>query len=464
MTIFKAYDIRGKYPEQLDESKAQAIGWATAKFLKAKKMVVGRDARVSSDPLFHSLAAGLNEAGAEVTDIGQVTTPMSYFACGFYEFDGSIMVTASHNPGNYNGFKICREKAIALSEETGLQDIKKLTEQRTAKSIEPRALPRRQAGKSREPRTKVLNIQADYKKYILSFVKNLRPLKIAVDTANGVVGPVFNEIFKDSPLKITPLFFEPDGRFPNHEPNPMEDKNIILLQETILKTKADFGVAFDGDGDRCVFLDENGQRISSDFITSLIARELLSSEQGTMNNEQFNKSDRPAVVYDLRSSWLVREEITKYGGQPIRERVGHAFIKSTMRRHNAICGGELSGHYYFRSNYFADSALIAFAHILTVVSKENKSFSEIIKPLQRYHSSGEVNFKVTDKDSKIKEIAQLFPDGKQDSLDGLTVEYPDWWFNVRKSNTEPLLRLNVEAKTKEILEENKDKLFKILEQ
>ncbi|MCK4909624.1 MAG: phosphomannomutase/phosphoglucomutase, partial [Planctomycetes bacterium] len=305
MTIFKAYDIRGKYPEQLDESKAQAIGWATAKFLKAKKMVVGRDARVSSDPLFHSLAAGLNEAGAEVTDIGQVTTPMSYFACGFHEFDGSIMVTASHNPGNYNGFKICREKAIALSEETGLQDIKKLTGDKQQATSD----------KTPDVKYKSLDIKNDYKKYILSFVKNLRPLKIAVDTANGVVGPVFNEIFKDSPLKITPLFFEPDGRFPNHEPNPMEDKNIILLQETILKTKADFGVAFDGDGDRCVFLDEQGRRISSDFITSLIARELLSSEQGTMNNEQFNKSDQPAVVYDLRSSWLVREEITKYGGQ-----------------------------------------------------------------------------------------------------------------------------------------------------
>ncbi|MEK7449845.1 MAG: phosphomannomutase/phosphoglucomutase [Planctomycetota bacterium] len=454
MSIFKAYDIRGKYPAELDEAKARVIGRAAAEFLKAKNIAVGQDVRTSSPSITRALISGLHQAqivsgqaGASVTDIGVVTTPMSYFASGFYKFDATIMITASHNPAEYNGFKICRENAMALSEATGLKEIEKLTEGLSVTAVAGKTI----SHQSSEP-DKKLDIRNDYKKHILSFCKLSHPLNIVVDTANGTVGPIFDYIFKDSPLKVTPLFFEPDGRFPNHEPNPMKDENLKTLKETVREIKADFGVAFDGDGDRCVFLDEQGERIASDFITALISRELLSEENGA------------AIVYDLRSSRLVREEVVKYGGQPIRERVGHAFIKETMRRQNAVFGGELSGHYYFRSNYFADSALIAFAHILNTVSKHDQPFSEIIKSSLggRYYNSGELDFEVTEPDAKIAETAKLFSDGKQDWLDGLTVEYPDWWFNLRKSNTEPLLRLNVEAGAKEKLEEVKKKLITLL--
>lgn len=469
MSIFKAYDIRGEYPLELDESKACSIGWALVRFLKSNlpegkgqsgkksnyqpKIVVGRDIRLSSPLLSRSLIKGLLEGGAEVTDIGEVTTPMLYFASGFYHFDGSVMVTASHNPPQYNGFKICREKAIALSENTGLRDIEKIC-------AEYKANDKR---KVKDALT-LKDIRADYKKFIRRFMicnKVKDTIKIVADAANGSVGPVFEEIFgreylSSQKIKIIPLYFKPDGRFLNHEPNPMKDESLRNIKMVIKKEKANLGVAFDGDGDRVVFLDEKAERIPNDLITVIIAREIL------------RESKKTSIVYDLRSSRIVSEEIKRLGGNPVRERVGHAFIKATMRKYNASFGGELSGHYYYRDNFFADSALITFVYILNILIRENRLISSIIKPLEQYFSSGELNFVVKDKEEKIEEIIREFSpgsdrqDGKIDYLDGVTIEYDDWWFNLRSSNTEPLLRLNIEAKTNKQLKTAMRRLGKIL--
>lgn len=474
MSIFKAYDIRGKYPSELDESKACAIGWALVRFLKSKKksnyqpkIVVGRDIRLSSPSLSGSLIKGLLEGGAKVTDIGEVTTPMLYFACGFYRFDGSVMVTASHNPPQYNGFKICREKAIALSENTGLRDIEKIC---TGYKVDDK----------RKVKDALISkdIIADYKEFIRRLIrwdKVKDTIKIVVDATNGSVGPIFDEIFSEylsgqtcairklgresieySKIKIIPLYFKPDGRFLNHEPNPMKDENLRKIKMVMKKERANLGVAFDGDGDRVIFLDEKAERITNDLITVIIAREIL----------RVNK--KTSIVYDLRSSRVVSEEVKRLGGNPVRERVGHAFIKATMRKYNAAFGGELSGHYYYRDNFFADSALITFVHILNILTRENKLISRIIKPLKQYFSSGELNFVVEDKEKKIEEIIRKFlpgsgrQGGKIDYLDGVTIEYDDWWFNLRPSNTESLLRLNIEAKTNKQLKTAMRRLGKSL--
>lgn len=451
MSIFKAYDIRGKYPSELDKAKALAIGWATARFIRrhektagAPKIAVGRDVRLSSKSLSDNLIRGLLAGGARVTDIGLATTPMSYFACGFYKFDGSVMVTASHNPPEYNGFKICRAKARALSENTGLREIEKSAGQfrnRGDNSGPSKATP------------KQLDITKDYKKFILARVKPLKGrIKIAVDFTNGSVGPIFDHIFKGlKGLSISGLYARPDGRFPNHEPNPMKDENIRALRRAVRKERADLGVAFDGDGDRVIFLDEQGRRIPNDLITALLAEEVLTDHPGGY------------VVYDLRSSRTVREQIAALGGRPVRERVGHAFIKATMRKHNAVFGGELSGHYYYRDNYFADSALLTFIHIINIANRKKQPISGLIKPLQKYAQSGELNFIVPDKEGKIAEIKRAFSGGRIDYLDGITVNYPDWWFNLRTSNTEPLLRLNIEAETPARLNSARRKIEKLIQ-
>ncbi len=427
MSIFKAYDIRGIFPSELDEKIAHKIGWATARFLKARRVLVGRDIRLSSPVIAAAAIEGMRAAGVDVSDIGLVTTPMCYFATGRLGFDGSLMVTASHNAPEYNGFKLCREKAIPLSEDTGIRQIERLC-------AETADLPAGRAGK-----LETIDIKAEYVTEMAKFVRDVKPLKVCVDTTNGSVGTVFPELARRLPIKVTELFFAPDGRFPNHGPNPMKDENTVSLRKAIADTRSDFGVAFDGDGDRCLFFDERGQRVPSDFITALLAREALSHEAGA------------AVVYDLRSSDVVPEEVESRGGCAIRSRVGHAFIKNTMRQRNAVLGGELSGHFYFRDNYYADSGLLAFIRMLNIISAEGKPFSEMLAPLKRYHATGEVNFHVDDPDKRIEALAAAFKEGRQDRLDGITVRFAEWWFNVRKSNTEPVLRLNLEARSGETM-------------
>ena len=438
MGIFKAYDIRGIYPEEINEETGAKIGSAFAQFLGSKEIVVGRDMRNSSPNLAREAIKGIVAAGGRVFDIGMVSTPMVYFAVGHYGYGGGMMTTASHNPAQYNGFKLCRENAIPISGDTGLEDIEATVEG-------AKTLPTDGKGEVVEK-----DILPDYKKHLLSFVRGIGALKIVVDSGNGIVGTFLPEIMDDLPCEIIPLFFEPDGNFPNHEANPLKDENIRDLKAKVLETGANLGVAFDGDGDRCMFVDENGERVSSDIITALIAQNLLKRDKGAK------------IVYDLRSSWALPKGIEKGGGVPIRERVGHSFIKATMRRENALFGGELSGHYYYRDNFYADSGMITMIEVLNIVSSAKTKLSDLANPFKNFFATGELNFEVEDKDGKMKELAQVFADGKIDYLDGVSVEYSDWWFNVRKSNTEPLLRLNLEAKTKEGMVEAKNRVMKVL--
>lgn len=445
MSIFKAYDIRGIYPEEINEGTAEQIASAFATIENLKTVAVGRDARLSAPKISSAVIKGLVSAGVDVLDIGFTTTPMCYYTTGKYNLDGSIMVTASHNPPNYIGFKISRKNAIPLSDKTGLLEIKSVIEKKTFRKSNYVG-----SVKSKD----VLN---EYKKHILStvditiFEKVKRRVKIAVDTANGCVGPFFKRIFSSiKNVDFVQLFFEPDGNFPNHEPNPLKEKNLYALKDAVIKTKSDFGACFDGDGDRVIFVDENANTVKAYYITILIAEEILSREPHSH------------IIYDLRSSKVVAEKISSSGGKPIKERVGHAFIKDTMRKYDSPFGGELSGHFYFKKNFFTDSALLAFIYLLYIYAKKNHKFSRLIEPLKVYHPSGEINFHCKEKDEMIERLSNVFLDGKQEKLDGLSVYYDNWWFNVRKSNTEPLLRLNVEANTKEILDEKLKKFKEII--
>ncbi len=443
--IFKGYDVRGLYPEEVNEDVARRIGTAMVHFLRQQKgsikdVVVGRDMRDSSTPLARALIEGIVSTGVNVMDIGVVATDVSYFAVAKYGYDGSVSVTASHNPAEYNGFKICREQAVPVGLETGLAKIRDMT-------IHP---PARQdvqhPGKVIEK-----DVLEEYKAHVHSFIRNIRAMRIVVDAGNGMAGKMVPLVFEGLPCEIVPLYFELDGTFPNHEADPLKLKNLKDLQERVREEKAQLGVAFDGDADRVCFVDEKGEAIGSDIITALISREFLGEDKGA------------TIIYDLRSSWVVKEEIERNGGVPYREKVGHAFIKATMREKNAIFGGELSGHYYFRDNFYADSGMIAFIEMLNILGRKRVSMSNLVAPLKKYYSSGEINFTVEDKDAKIDELAKNFRDGKVDRLDGVTAEYRDWWFNVRKSNTEPRLRLNVEARSRDVMERAIKRISGIIE-
>lgn len=429
--IFKNYDILGIYPDELNEYTSEKIGMATTIFLKSikgdiKNIVVGRDVRPSSKSLANSFKKGIIKAGVNAIDIGEVSTDTTCFAVGYYNYDAGITVTASHHPSNYNGFKICHEKAMPISFDTGLSKILEIARQT------------RLPTSARSGKVITKNVFDDYNRFVRNFAHNIRPLKVVVDAGNGMAGKIVSKIFEDLPCEIIPLYFKPDGTFPNHGPEPLQKENLVDLQEKVRTAKAHLGVAFDGDADRCVFVDENGQPVACDLITAIISTELLKKNKGS------------TVVYDLRSSWTVSEEVKNAGGRPYREKVGHSHIKAAMREKNAIFGGELTGRYYFKNNFYSDSGVIALIEILNILSRKNVPMSNLVSPLKRYFSTGEIEFEVEDKDNKIKQIAQHFKDGKIDYLDGITVEYEDWWFNLRKSNTGPMLKLNLEAKTKKI--------------
>ncbi len=419
--VFKAYDIRGVVPDELDERLAERIGAATARFMGAHRLAVSRDMRTTSVAMSEALMRGIMLAGCDVADLGLASTDANYFATGFYPVDGGIQTTASHNPPEYNGFKVSRKHAVPVGAGSGLENIRNLV---NGPPIRPAA--------NRGSREEV-NVIADFSDHVLSFASDIAPLKIVIDAGNGMAGRMLPPILDALPVEAKQLYFDLDGTFPNHEANPLKEENCADLQAAVRETGADLGAAFDGDADRCVFVDERGEIINCDLITALIAGALL-RERGSST-----------VLYDVRSSRVVPEEIRKWGGIPCRERVGHAFIKATMRRRDAICGGELSGHFYFRDNYYADSGAIALVTVLNILSEQKKPFSHILAPLRRYAQTGEINYEVDDKDAKIAEIGQVFADGKIDHTDGITVEYEDWWFNVRASNTESLLRLNLEA-------------------
>ena len=452
--IFKAYDVRATYPNPLNEESAWKVGHATAQFLKRSRqgvspdqkvkredtIVVGRDMRPSSPDLAKSLMDGIRSVGMRVVDVGMVDTSFIYFAINHLDCVGGVMTTASHNPIQYNGFKISGPKAKPIGAASGLDDIKRIASQLRVGQTGLTGAYEQQ------------DLWQPYRAHVLRFLDLKRPLRVAIDASNGMAGKMVPAVFGGLPnLEITPLLFEITGSF-THDPNPLVESNLKMLQDLMAGTKPDLGVCFDGDADRCIFLDEKGRSIGCDLITALLARDFLEMPE--------NKGS--TIVYDLRSSHVVPDEVRAAGGVPRRDRVGHAFMKKTLADTKGVFGGELSGHFYFRDNFYADSGAIAFARLLSVLSRTSGSLSSLIDPLKRYFQTGEVNFQVEDKDGKIRELADIYKNGQIDYLDGLTVEFKDWWFNVRKSNTEPLLRLNLEANTKELMEQKFKELKKVL--
>jgi len=435
MGIFKAYDIRGIYPTDINESVAESIGRAYITFTGAKKIVVGCDMRPHSEAMFRGLARGITMQGADVIDLGLCSTPMSYFANAFFKADGSVMITASHNPGEWNGCKLCRDHAIPISGATGIGDIRKIVE---AGAYAPC---------STQGKVTQYNIQNDYNKFVRSFLKTDRKLKVVCDFANAM-GSYEIAGIRDA-FEIIPMYEELDGTFPNHEANPLKTDTLDAIRKKVVEVGADFGAAFDGDADRCGFVDDKGQIIPMDLFTALIAQDILSRGPAT-------------ILYDLRSSRSVRECIEENGGKAIMSRVGHAFIKAQMRENDAVFAGELSGHYYFKENSTAECQALSFIMLSNLICKSGKKVSELVAPLCKYFSSGEINSKVADVKPILAEIKKRYADGHLFELDGVSSEYADWWFNVRASNTEPLLRLIVEADTKELMEEKRDELLKLI--
>ena len=439
-TIFKAYDIRGIYPQQINEKIAYNIGRAFATYLHPRNVAVGRDMRLSSPQLFQNLTRGIIDSGSDVIDIGLCSTDGLYFAVGKFGYDAGIMVTASHNPPSYNGMKMCKKEAVPLSGEQGIDQIKQLV----IKGEFPEA---KSNGKIKKH-----DIQTEYIDHLISFIdpKTIKPFKIVVDAGNGMAGKIVPDLFQKLPCEVIPMYFELDGSFPNHIPSPIEPENIKPLRDRVLKEKADLGAAFDGDADRMFLVDENSKTLGGDMVTALVAKNLLKKEKNA------------TILYNLICSKTVPRIIKEGGGKAIRTRVGHALIKPLMKKYNAIFGGEHSGHFYFRNNWFADSGLIALLVCLEFISEEDKPLSVLIKSMDKFFRSGEINFKVKDQIQKMKEVENHFSDGKIDHLDGLTVEFKDWWFNLRPSNTEPLIRLNIEASTPQLLEQKKKDLIKLI--
>ena len=433
--IIKAYDIRGKVGSELSATVAEKIGFAFGNWLPEKNaVVVGRDMRPDSLELSQAIIKGLAEQGREVWDIGEVTSDMIYFTVGKFGLAGGAMITASHNPGEYNGIKLCREEAKPVGEESGLFEIRDVV----IKNLTSDTVLTNIKGVIKER-----DVTDDWIEHVLSFIDadELKPLKVAVDAGNGMAGKIFPELEPHVPFYITEMFFELDGTFPNHIANPLDPNNLVDLQKMISQEKCDVGVAFDGDGDRAVLVDEKGEALSGSVMTAILAKFIL------------EKYPNSTVLINAICGRIAEETITSNGGKCIRTRVGHSFIKADMRENNAVFAGEHSGHYYFKENYMADSGLIAATIMLYIMSLSNKPLSQIAAPFrQAYVQITETNFEIIDKDAVLKKIAEVFSGDKQDNLDGLSVNFKDSWFNIRASNTEPLLRLNAEAKTEDELD------------
>ncbi len=438
-SMFKAYDIRGIYPEQLNEDTICQIGKAFVEFVKPKNVVIGYDIRLSAKSLFEALSQGIMDMGVDVVALGEVSTDMVYFAVPWCGCDSGIMLTASHNPPQYNGMKLVREQSIPISGDTGIYQIRDLaTEQKFT-----------QGHKKGDIISK--DIYAEYVQHVLSFINPgvLKPYRIVADAGNGVGGKVVSGIVKDLPVQIIPMNFEPDGRFPNGEPNPLLEEKRIGIMERVKQEKCDLGVAWDGDADRCFFIDENGEFIDGYYITALLAEAFLKKKPGSK------------IIFDPRLIWANIDIVKQYDGIPIINKSGHAFIKERMRKEDALFAGEMSAHYYFRDNYYADNGMIPLVLILELMSITNKSLSELLLPLKsKYFISGEINCLVDSPSEKIREIEEYYKDGELSYVDGLSVEYPAWRFNLRASNTEPFIRLNIEAKNKGLLEEKTAELEK----
>ncbi|MBI2541221.1 phosphomannomutase/phosphoglucomutase [Candidatus Woesearchaeota archaeon] len=445
--IFKAYDIRGIYGQNLDEDTAYKIGRAFAYFLKCKDVVVGTDMRVSSPKLSKAFMKGIVEQGANAIFIGQVCTDAAYFASGFLN-KPSVMFTASHNPKQYNGMKMSKAGAVPINENTGLKAMQKIIESGECNKVKI----------SRKGRIIKKQILKEYAKHVKGFIaiKKLKKLRIAVDAGNGMAGKVVPLVYKSLPAEIVPLYFRLDGNFPNHPADPSKFENLVELQKTVKEKNCDFGMAFDGDADRIFFVDENGNVVNSSLISSLIIKNILTK----------NKNKSQKIIHNVVCSHIVPDTIRKFGGVPIIERVGHSFIKETMRKTKALFACEHSAHYYYRKNYRADSGIITSLIVSEIISKENKKLSELLDEFRKYSTIEETNAEVKDKQSKMREIEDAYKKQnpkKISKLDGITIEFENWWFNVRPSNTEPLLRLNLEASSERLMKKKKEELMDIIE-
>jgi phosphomannomutase len=442
-SIFKAYDIRGIYPKQIDGELARRVGRAFIDYLGAKKIAVGRDARASSPEIAAGFIRGARSQGAEVIDVGTVGTDVLYYAVASADLEGGAIITASHNPKEWNGIKMVRRGALALSGDAGIKEIKEaLVAGRFA-----------DAPAAEGPPARSRNVIEDYARHCLSFidVKKVPPLLAVLDTGNGMGAVGAEAIFKSLPVRTVKLFFELDGSFPNHPPDPLEEANRRDIMARVKSEGADIGIAWDGDADRCFFIDDTGAFVPGDFVTALLGEAFCRKEPGAR------------IVYDVRASRAVRDRVEAAGGKALVNRVGHAFFKKRMREEGGIFGGEVSGHFYFRENWFADNGMVPALLVLEMLGREGKKLSAILAPLrERYHISGEINSKVDDTAAALQRIEARYQDARIEKLDGISVDYDDWHFNVRPSNTEPLLRLNLEAYSQAEMERHRDEVLAII--
>jgi len=440
--VFKAYDIRGIHPTELDEDGAYRIGRAYAEVFEPRRIAVGRDMRLSAPTMAEAVIRGAADAGVDVLDIGMVGTEMVYFAVGEHGLDGGIAVTASHNPKEYTGMKIVRRGALPVGGDSGLLDIRDRAERDPGGSAAERGT------------IEELDVYPAFVERVLSFVDvaAIRPLRVVIDAANGMAGAMLPPILERLPVDTVRCFFEPDGSFPNHEPNPLLPENREFVMTKVREEGADLGIAFDGDADRCFFVDDTGEFVPGDFVTALLAEVMLAKEPG-----------RP-VIYDVRASWAVPDTIRRAGGEPVVNRVGHAFIKHRMREVGALFAGEVSGHYYFRDFEQADSGTVPALLMLELLSKAGRPFSQLLRRYrERYFLTGELNTPVSDVALKLQEVKERFgPEGEVTHIDGLEVTAKDWHMNVRPSNTEPLLRLNLEALDRELMERKRDEVLAVI--
>ena len=442
--IFKAYDIRGLYPEQLNEDLARQIGRAFVTYLSARRIAVSRDMRLSSASLTAAFIDGARDQGADVVDFGMLGTDMLYYAVARDNFDGGAQITASHNPKQYNGMKMVRQQAFPLSGDAGISDIRDM--------IRGDAIP---ATTSRGTLAEA-ELLDDYIGHVLSFIDPavIRPLRLVLDAGSGMAGLVGPALFDRLPCQTTRLCFEIDGTFPNHQANPLLEENRRDLVEQVKTEKADAGIAWDGDADRCFFVDSDAEFVAGDFVTALLAEAFLRKEPGAK------------IIYDVRASYALKDTVSKLGGSALMNRVGHAFFKKRMREEDAVFGGEVTGHYYFKNNFFADNGFIPALLILELMSVKNMTLSGLLAPLRaKYFISGEINTEMPDMgavQARLDRLATHYADGHTYRMDGVSVEYPDWHFNVRPSNTEPLLRLNLEGETLEIMEARRDEVLSLI--
>jgi phosphomannomutase len=446
-SIFKAYDIRGLYPSEITEEAARLIGRAFVAYLDAVRIAVSRDMRLSSPRLAAAFIEGARDQGADVVDYGLCATDMLYFGVVRDGLDGGAQITASHNPGGYNGIKMVRREAFPLSGDAGIGEIREM--------VTRGAIPAPTRPRGERVEAQLLD---DYVAEVMGFidVSTIKPFNVVLDAGSGMAGLVAPRLFDQLPCRTTRLCFEIDGSFPNHEANPLIEENRVDIIARVIAEHADIGIAWDGDADRCFFIDGAGEFIAGDFITALLAEAALI------------KSPGQKVIYDVRASHAVKDVVSRYGGTALMNRVGHAFIKRRMREENAIFGGEVTGHYYFRDFHYADNGFIPALLILELMSRKGQTLAELLAPLRaKYFISGEINTRVSDGsvvEARLQALATRYSDGHTYSMDGLSVEYPDWHFNVRASNTEPLLRLNLEAKTQQLMEDKRDEVLSVIRQ